>query len=95
MPVSQKKVGQGRNKTLQAKLSDFTVSSVSREPAGNSEAMDSDEANASLTLQETTPGQNVYKELGPTSVTILTAINDMKTEFFAKFDGILTAIESV
>lgn len=34
-------------------------------------------------------------ESGPTSAAILTAINNMKTEFSTRFDGILSAIESV
>lgn len=40
-----------------------------------------------------TPEHIVDKEIGPMSATILAAIKDMKTEFFAKFDGILSAIE--
>lgn len=35
------------------------------------------------------------EEPGPTSATILEAINTMKTEFSTRFDGILTAIQNV
>lgn len=85
MPVSQKKVSQGRNKPLQAKLSD----------SASIKAMDS---NASSTPQDNASDRSndmVEGESGPTSAVILTAINDMKTEFSTRFDGILSAIESV
>lgn len=95
MPVTQKKIGQGRNETLQAKPSDFTRYGASKEPTANTEVMDSDEAVACLTPQDMTLDENVDKEPGPTLITILTAIKNMKREFSAKFDGILSAIESL
>lgn len=96
--MSQKKVGQGRNKTLQAKLSDFTTANSSKKASANFEAMDSDEANASSTPEDKSSDRSndtAEGESGHMAATILTAINDMKTEFSTKFDGILSAIESV
>lgn len=95
MPVSQKKNTQGRNRTLQATLSGFTASSASK--TSPAKAMDSAKANASLTSEEPADGSKdkAAEESGPMSSVILTAINDMKTEFSTRFDGILSAIENV
>lgn len=98
MPLSQKKVCQGRNKSLQAKLSDFTAANSSKKASANFEAMDSDEANASSTPEDKSSDRSndtAEGESGHMAATILAAINDMKTEFYTKFDGILSAIESV
>lgn len=96
--MSQKKVGQGRNKTLQAKLSDFTRANVnvSKKSAANLEAMDSDEA-SSTPEEKSSDKSNDTAEggSGHMAASILTAINDMKTEFSTRFDAILSAIESV
>lgn len=96
--MSQKKVGQGRNKSLQAKLSDFTAANSSKKASANFEAMDSDEANASSTPEDKSSDRSndtAEGESGHMAATILAAINDMKMEFSTKFDGILSAIESV
>ncbi|CAI5677371.1 unnamed protein product [Oreochromis niloticus] len=98
MPVSQKKVSQGRNKTLQAKLSDFTKSRASKDPSASGGAMDSGEASASGTPEVNAPDRSKDMAAGvscPTSAIILTTINNMKTEFSTRFDDILSAIESV
>ena len=98
MPASQKKVSQGRNKTLQATLSEFTASSTSKKSSANIKAMDSVKANVSPTPKDKSldrSNDEAAGEPGPMSTAILTAINDMKTEFSTRFDGIMSAIESV
>lgn len=78
MPVSLKKSTQGRNRTLQATLSDFTASSASK--TSPAKAMDSAKATASPAAKEPSDGSkdNAAEESGPMSAAILTAINDMK-----------------
>ena len=81
MPVSQKKVSQGRNKTLQAKLSDFKRPSASKKSSASMEGMDSE---ASSTPEDKSPDKSkdtVAGEPGPMSAAFLTAISDMKTVF--------------
>lgn len=95
MSVSQKKVSQGRNKTLQAKLSDFTRPSASKKSSANTEGMDSDASSTPEDNSQNKSKDTAAGELGPASAAILTAINDMKTEFSTRFDGVLSAIESV
>lgn len=93
--MSQKKVSQGRNKTLQAKLSDFTRPSASKKSSANTEGMGSD---ASSTPEDNSPNKSKDMAAGepsPMSAAILTAISDMKTEFSTRLDGVLSSIESV
>lgn len=80
---------------MQGKLSDLTRPSASKTSSANMEVMDND---ASSTPEDNSPDKSkdtVAGEHGPMSAAILTAVSDMKTEFSTRFDGVLTAIESV
>lgn len=91
MPASQKKSGKSTGKQLQAKLSDF-ASKVNPDAS-----MEEGEANAN------TPDANEWKDGKTAAVTgtqngsemVLAAINNLKSDFSSKLDGILTAIENV
>lgn len=84
MPLSQRKPNQGRSKALQSKLANFASPSASNKARAGSQAMDTDEANASSTPEDTMSDTNNATTAGqsnPTPVTVLEAIKNMKTEF--------------
>ena len=82
----------GRTRGQQSKLSNFATVTKANSTANN-KAMDANDgalANASLVEQT-----EANEDSDVTLRGIMSAINNMKTEFSTRFDGIFTAVESI
>lgn len=90
--MSLKKVGRTRGQ--QTNLSNF-ASVTKAKPTANDKAMDANANDAALANASVVKQTEANEDSDVTLRGIMSAINNMKTEFSHKFDGIFTAVESI